>query len=33
MEENLMAKLWADSNRMKDNKPLPAGLIGPVIIS
>lgn len=33
MEENPMAKLWADKNRQKDNKPLPIGLIGPVIIS
>ena len=33
MEENPMAKLWANNNRIKDNKPLPMGLIGPVIIS
>ncbi len=33
MKENPMAKLWAQRNRKKDNKPLPTGLIGPVIIS
>jgi hypothetical protein len=33
MEENPMAKLWAERNRNKDNKPLPTGLIGPVVIS
>jgi hypothetical protein len=33
MEENPMAKLWADLNRLKEDKPLPSGLIGPVIIS
>jgi hypothetical protein len=33
MEENPMAKLWAERNRNKENKPLPVGLIGPVIIS
>ncbi len=33
MEENPMAKHWANANRKKDNKPLPTGLIGPVIIS
>lgn len=33
MEENPMAKLWADRNRRKDNKPLQTGLIGPVTIS
>jgi hypothetical protein len=33
MEENPMAKLWADRNRIKDNKPLPVGLIGPVTVS
>ena len=33
MEENPMAKLWADKNRLKDNKPLQTGLIGPVVIS
>jgi hypothetical protein len=32
MEENPMAKLWADRNRIKDNKPLPVGLIGPVVV-
>lgn len=30
MEENPMAKLWATRNRIKDNKPLPCGLLGPV---
>ena len=33
MKENPMAKLWADKNRIKDNKPLPTGLIGPVVVS
>ncbi|HKI87849.1 MAG TPA: glycosyl hydrolase, partial [Draconibacterium sp.] len=33
MEENPMAKHWANSNRDKSNKPLPTGLIGPVKIS
>lgn len=33
IEENPMAKHWANMNRMKDNKPLPIGLIGPVKIS
>ena len=33
MEENPMAKLWANNNKMKNNKPLPVGLIGPVTIS
>ncbi|MBT3384474.1 MAG: hypothetical protein HN778_12045 [Prolixibacteraceae bacterium] len=33
MEENPMAKLWANNNKIKDNKPLSTGLIGPVIIS
>lgn len=33
MDENPMAKLWANRNRRKDNKPLSAGLIGPVRIS
>lgn len=32
MEENPMAKLWANSNRDKSNKPLPTGLIGPVVL-
>lgn len=32
MEENPMAKLWANSNRDKTNRPLPIGLIGPVVI-
>ncbi len=32
-EENPMAKIWAEQNKQKDNKPLPTGLIGPVIIS
>lgn len=32
MAENPMAKLWAERNRNKENKPLPAGLIGPVTI-
>lgn len=30
MEENPMAKGWAQSNRKKENKPLPLGLLGPV---
>jgi len=33
MEENPMAKRWANANRKKDNKPLAMGLIGPVIIN
>ncbi len=33
MEENPMAKHWANANRDKGNKPLPTGLIGPVLIS
>ena len=33
MEENPMAKHWANANRDKSNKPLPVGLIGPVVIS
>jgi len=33
MKENPMAKLWADKNQIKDNKPLPVGLIGPVVVS
>jgi len=33
MGENPMAKFWADRNRIKDNKPLPTGLIGPVKLS
>ncbi len=33
MKENPMAKHWADRNRIKNNKPLPTGLIGPVLIS
>jgi len=33
MEENPMAKLWAQNNRLKNNKPLPSGLIGPVVLS
>ena len=33
MDENPMAKQWANANRDKSNKPLPAGLIGPVIVS
>ncbi len=33
MEENPMAKLWANNNRIKDDKPLPTGLIGPVVVS
>lgn len=32
MEENSMAKRWANANRNKEDKPLPAGLIGPVKI-
>ncbi|MFW6257661.1 MAG: glycosyl hydrolase [Prolixibacteraceae bacterium] len=32
-EENPMAKIWAEQNKLKENKPLPTGLIGPVIIS
>ena len=32
-EENPMAKIWAENNRIKDNKPLSTGLIGPVVIS
>ena len=32
-EENPMAKIWAERNKQKDNKPLPTGLIGPVVIS
>lgn len=31
--ENPMAKIWANRNRRKDNKPLATGLIGPVRIS
>ena len=33
MEENPMAKLWANRNRIKSDKPLPTGLIGPVMLS
>jgi len=33
MEENPIAKHWANANRDKSNKPLPVGLIGPAIIS
>lgn len=33
MEENPVAKHWADQNRNKDDKPLATGLIGPVRIS
>lgn len=32
MEENPMAKGWANRNRNKDDKPLRCGLIGPVIL-
>jgi len=32
-EENPMAKVWANRNNIKNNKPLPTGLIGPVTIS
>ncbi len=32
MEENPMAKLWAENNRNKEDKPLKTGLIGPVVI-
>ncbi|MFW6257838.1 MAG: glycosylhydrolase-like jelly roll fold domain-containing protein, partial [Prolixibacteraceae bacterium] len=33
MEENPMAKWWAERNKQTNNKPLPTGLIGPVVIS
>lgn len=32
-DENPMAKIWAERNKIKDNKPLPTGLIGPVVMS